>query len=305
MCHPWERGRPHPAPHTTWEGVALPIIPKLLCGPEGLPRGVPLPWGQPHFGAVSPVSPQAVRGDSCRRLSPLRPRGGAALPLTGRPRERAPASPRLRVPGPARAPRAPPAGRARPRRAPRPRVPNLRALVRKVPRLTRAPLYPGPRFHHAGGGRRSSRSSSLFPSSLLLMPLPRSVLPALLRRLARPLRSAAPPAMDGPQAEALLAPLRSAVRQQVNAPRPRGPAGGARGCRRGGRAGCGRCPGLSRWVCPPCGGVLAHPRGRCGGSGCGHGAAWRGPPGVPNGCSLPGAGPRMWGGAWGTGGAGG
>ncbi|XP_050827166.1 glycine--tRNA ligase [Serinus canaria] len=47
------------------------------------------------------------------------------------------------------------------------------------------------------------------------MPLPRSVLPALLRRLARPLRSAAaPPAMDGPQAEALLAPLRNAVRQQ-------------------------------------------------------------------------------------------
>ncbi|XP_064559896.1 glycine--tRNA ligase [Zonotrichia leucophrys gambelii] len=47
------------------------------------------------------------------------------------------------------------------------------------------------------------------------MPLPRSVLPALLRLLARPLRSAAaPPAMDGPQAEALLAPLRNAVRQQ-------------------------------------------------------------------------------------------
>ncbi|XP_066169810.1 glycine--tRNA ligase isoform X1 [Sylvia atricapilla] len=46
------------------------------------------------------------------------------------------------------------------------------------------------------------------------MPLLRSVLPALLRRLARPLRSAAPPAMDGPQAEALLAPLRNAVRQQ-------------------------------------------------------------------------------------------
>lgn len=58
------------------------------------------------------------------------------------------------------------------------------------------------------------------------MPLPpRSALPALLRRLRRlvcppaaQLRSRPAPAatpMDGPQAEALLAPLRQAVRQQV------------------------------------------------------------------------------------------
>lgn len=62
----------------------------------------------------------------------------------------------------------------------------------------------------------------------LSMPLlPRSVLPALLRRLAcppaAPLRTRPAPAatpMDGPQAEALLAPLRQAVRHQVTRPGP-------------------------------------------------------------------------------------
>lgn len=74
----------------------------------------------------------------------------------------------------------------------------------------------------------------------LSMPLlPRSVLPALLRRLAcppaAPLRTRPAPAatpMDGPQAEALLAPLRQAVRHQVTRP---GPAEGG-DTRRGGPA---------------------------------------------------------------------
>lgn len=272
MCHLGEQGRHHSGECSTshrtqtlvWAGGAAQGCSPAL-GTAALWGGPVSPDGGGWGWQVPPFPAPAARG----RSAPLTEGRGSAH---GRRCVRA--SPAAR---PARSP-CRPSGRAR---APR-------AESAGAAQCGKCRASPAPRFTPAAisscGGRAPLRP--LLLPLLLLMPLPRSVLPALLRRLARPLRSAAPPAMDGPQAEALLAPLRNAVRQQVTRPCPR-PAGGARGC----RPGVGRAVGgaLGR---PPRGlpalrrGLGASP-GRCGGSGCGHCAARTGPSGVPMGVPCP------------------
>lgn len=168
--------------------------------PSPPPRPAPLPFPSPAL-PITPPAPLPRYGPRCERACALRERPYAQLCVSGRPLPAGAAPCRICRCGGS-------GGGGR-------RLPCGKCVVGAGAGFT-------PRgISSCGGGQGGSPRLSM-----PLLP-PRSALPALLRvlsHLAGPLRCpSAPPSaplpaatlMDGPQAEALLAPLRQAVRHQV------------------------------------------------------------------------------------------